>query len=253
MTQEPGPTPADAEVSRTRRSGRLLMAAIVVVVVIIVIVALVILGSLRTAPVAVPNVVGETTATAAATLRGAHLSLGAVEVTANASVTNLQITRQRPAASAKAAKGSSVDVLVNIQPHNVAMPSFVGLTRDAAEAQLLSYPFTPVFMEQFSDTVPADQVVSQAPAAGQPWATSQPVVVEVSLGKGTSGVHVPDLTGMSAAQAQLAVDSAGLKVQLFTISNAGIPAGNFITQLPAPGTLVRSGSPVAVFVAGATP
>lgn len=252
MTDTPGPILPDEEVTKTDRSGRLFAAIIGLVVVLAALAVLMLIPALRHAPAPVPSVVGETTTTASATLRGAGFSLGATEVTANAKISNDAIVSQQPAAGAKAPRGSAVAVVVNIQPYQLPMPSVVGLTRDAADAQLRTYPFTPVFLEQFSDSVPVGHTVSQAPAAGQPWTTGHPAVVEVSLGPSTNGVHVPDVTGLRTSEMQAALDSAGLSAKLFTVANTGVSAGTVISQLPAPGTLVRAGSPVAVFAAGAT-
>lgn len=252
MTQEPGPSEPYEEVSTTDKTGRMLRVAIGLIAVLGIIAALVIFGSVRNAPVAVPNVVGESTRTAEATLASAKLTIGATQVVADPKKTTLTVTKQSPAAGSKAARGSAVDLTVNIQPYNLSTPSFVGMSRAQAGAQMATYPFTPVYLEQFSNTVPPEQVVSQSPKAGAPWATGKPVVVEVSLGKSTEGVHVPDLTGLSAANAQLTIESSGLSTQLFTVAETGLSVGSVISQLPDPGVLVRPGSAVAVFVAGAT-
>lgn len=253
MTDSPDPIRPDEKVSPTDRSGRLVTVAVLLVVVIAAVAALLMVPALRHAPVAVPNVVGESTPTAAATLAKSNFALGAVEVTANPNLTNALVVSQKPAAALKAPRGSAVDVVENLQPHPVPMPSVIGMQRDAADSFLRTYPFTTVFLQQFSDTAPVDAVVAQSPAAGRSWSTGTTVVIELSLGASQNGVRVPDLSGMRITEMQDALSSAGLVAQLYTVANTGVPAGTVIAQLPAPGALVRPESPVAVFAAAATP
>lgn len=252
MAQTPEPTAHDAKRSTDPRTGTLLTTILVLVIALVVIVVTVIVVAIVRSPVRVPSVVGETTRTAEATLADAHLRLGSVEVTANPSLSDSQIVRQHPAAGQDAQRNGAVAVVVNLQPHALAMPDFVGLTGTAAETSLRSYPFSPVVMKQFSDSVPAGRVVSQAPKSGAQWMTGLPVAIEVSLGAGEQGVRVPLLTGKSAAEAATRLKQAGLGLRAISVSNLGIPAGTVFSQLPEADTIVPHGSDVAIFVAGAT-
>ena len=207
MTDSPDPTAPEQQAPRTKRTGRALTALLLLVLVALAVVALLMVPALRRAPVPVPNVVGETTHTAAATLAKAHFTLGSTEITANANLSNALVVSQKPAAAEKAPRGSAVDVVVNLQPHPATMPDLVGMQRGAAETLLRSYPFPPVFLQQFSDTAPVDAVVDQSPIAGRTWTTGTTVVVELSLGSSTTGVRVPDLSGMTMGQMQDALST----------------------------------------------
>ncbi|MGH8584548.1 MAG: PASTA domain-containing protein, partial [Gammaproteobacteria bacterium] len=84
------------------------------------------------------------------------------------------------------------------------------------------------------------------------------VTVAVSDGKGGSATQsftitvtaaVPDVVGLTAAQATANITNAGLVVGTLTQANsATVPAGNVISQNPAAGTQVASGSAVDIVV-----
>lgn len=253
MTENPAPIGPGEETITKDRSGRLFAAVIGLVVVAGALAVLMLIPALRRSPAPVPDVVGETTQTAATTLAAEKFALGSQEITANASLSNLAVVSQQPAAGTKAPRLSAVDVVVNVQPYQLSMPSVVGLSQDDATKALSAYPFTPVFLRQFSDTVPAGQAVSQSPAPGVRWTTGLPVAVDISLGASATGVRVPDVRTMRAEQMQATLDSFGLTPLVFTVANTGQAPGTVIWQLPEPDSLVRANSPVAVFSAAAAP
>jgi serine/threonine-protein kinase len=77
------------------------------------------------------------------------------------------------------------------------VPQVTGLNREAAEQALRSKGFT-IESETVDDTLPAEVVVAQIPAAGEKVPRSQPVALKVSSGM----VAMPVLTGLPLEQAR---------------------------------------------------
>jgi len=135
----------------------------------------------------------------------------------------------------------------------LAVPDVVGMTQGGAELSLLNTGLAVgTVTEVFSDTVPADQVISQDPEADSQ--VSSGSTVDLVVSKGPNRVAVPDVIGILPAAAQAAIVAAGLAVgnqeeQYSTIH----PLGYVMGQHPAEGTLVEPGSAVDLVVSLGTP
>ena len=93
----------------------------------------------------------------------------------------------------------------------------------------------------YSNTVVAGKVISQSPAAGTKVAIGSPVDYVKSLGKPT----VPNVVGMTVADANTAITSVNLKVGTVTTAyDNNVAAGTVISQSPAKDTKVLIGSAV---------
>jgi beta-lactam-binding protein with PASTA domain len=96
------------------------------------------------------------------------------------------VVGQSPAAGKQVEEGSAVDLdVVGAAPPTatpVAVPSVVGSSQAAAEAQLTGAGFTVVVTQAESDTVPAGTVISQDPQAGVVSTPGSAVTIVVSTG-----------------------------------------------------------------------
>ncbi|HQL94043.1 MAG TPA: PASTA domain-containing protein, partial [Candidatus Hydrogenedentes bacterium] len=139
----------------------------------------------------------------------------------------------------------------------VTVPEVVGMTLEAATAALAGVKLTVgTVTEAFSATVPAGQVVRQDPAAGTKIKSKSAVALVVSKGpEPVATVTVPDVAGMSQAEAATALTGAGLTLGAVAESfSATVPAGQVISQNPASGAVVSPGSAVSLVVSkGAEP
>ncbi len=100
-------------------------------------------------------------------------------------------------------------------------------------------------IEAYSDSVPAGEVMSQdpAPARACPWAAPS----ATASASASKQVSVPDLAGPAADAEQALADArlAGGPAEAYSDS---VPAGDVISQDPAPGTSVPVGSTVSYSV-----
>lgn len=145
----------------------------------------------------------------------------------------------------------SDQVIVDVQ--SVAVPDVVGEDLTVAENQILTAGLSIGFVDfTTSTTVPVDQVIDQDPIGGAGVAITTLVNLLVSLGPNI--VNVPDVIGLSQAQAELEIESAGLNVGSITFSSStSIPSGNVIDQSPGPQSSAAEGSLVDIVVSSGPP
>ena len=100
---------------------------------------------------------------------------------------------------------------------------------------------------EYSAAVPAGLVAAQTPGPGVIMPPGSVVSFVVSLGP--QPIAIPDLTGLSLANAQTAIINAGFALGPVTQRyHDTVPAGLIITQTPPPGTVAVPGSVVSLVV-----
>jgi beta-lactam-binding protein with PASTA domain len=196
----------------------------------------------------VPDVVGMSQAAAEAAIVAAGFTVGTVTTEYSGSVPVDDVISQDPAGGTSASPGSSVDLVVSLgPPPPVTVPDVVGLAQAAAEAAITGAGLTVGNVTTaYSPTVPAGDVISQAPTGGSSVAAGTAVDIVVSLG---AEAIVPDVVGLAQAAAEAAITAANLTVGNVTTQNhASVPAGDVISQNPSSGTSVVEGSAVNLVV-----
>jgi beta-lactam-binding protein with PASTA domain len=144
-------------------------------------------------------------------------------------------------------RNSSVIVVVSRGPERVEVPQVVGRTRDEAESILEAAGLVPVFQEQESADVREGEVIAQAPAAGTSVPKGERVTVTVSSGPPT--VEVPDVVGLTEAEARAALDRAKLEVEVRRPRTENPDDdGVVLDQRPDPGEEREQGRTVVILV-----
>ncbi|MEO6317221.1 MAG: PASTA domain-containing protein, partial [Acidimicrobiales bacterium] len=139
-------------------------------------------------------------------------------------------------------KGSEVPLTVSKGPRPRDVPTGLeGQTYEAAAAAVEAVQLTAVRLEDFSDDVPAGQVIALNPDSGTAPRGSD---VEIVVSIGPDLVAVPTVAGSTLEQAVAALEAAG-----FAVGDAFGPANGqpFETDPPA-GTMLRRGTAVAIFL-----
>ena len=200
------------------------------------------------ATVAVPDVVGLTEAQATTDLLIAGLTAGNVTRQNDSTVPAGYVISQDPISGVMAASGSAVDLVVSLGPATIATPDVVGLNEAQAIADIMAAGLVSgAVTRQNDNTVPAGDVISQAPIAGTMVAPGSAVDLVVSLGPGT--IPVPNVVGLSEANATTVITSSGLVVgNVSRVANDTVPVGDVISQSPLAGEMVSGGSSVDLVV-----
>ena len=129
----------------------------------------------------------------------------------------------------------------------VSVPNVVGLTDQAAIRELRSSGFLASEVYEASDTVAANEVIAQSPAAQTE--LEQGEEVEITISSGAVPVVVPGVVGQGANDAARFLQDRGFPSELVVEQGSTAPAGQVLRQDPAAQSEVAPGSTVVLYVA----
>lgn len=145
-----------------------------------------------------------------------------------------------PAPGKRVRGNGTVTLTVSKGPQQVRVPRVDGRDLATAREEIKAAGLTPGTVTQaFSDGVPRGQVISTDPAGGTDRAPGTPVTITVSRG---APVDVPDVIGSSVADAQQALEDAGLKVVLAPGKVYSDEADKDTVAVESPGAGDRAGT-----------
>ncbi len=195
--------------------------------------------------VQVPYLIRQTEDQARSLVTARKLVLEVHQVT-NATVPKGLVIDQDPQDGVLVTVGSTVRVSVSTGPGQAAVPSVVGLARDAAVTAIKLAGFGEPLVVPVDDPAQAkDVVISSDPTPGTVVPFTQPISIKVATGK----VKVPNLVGKNTVTAQALVE--GLKL-LYNVteqvptSDTKVLEGTVLKQDQAPDTLVDVGTTINV-------
>jgi beta-lactam-binding protein with PASTA domain/predicted Ser/Thr protein kinase len=145
-----------------------------------------------------------------------------------------------------AAAAIAVVLLLPSSSKTVTVPNVVGQSEVAASASLRSQGLTAVISQTSNATVPSGTVISATPPPGSAVAKGARVTLAVSTGPGSSAL--PNVAGLSVAQALARLKAAGFKPTTETQPSATVASGRAISTDPPAGTELKAGRPVTVIV-----
>jgi eukaryotic-like serine/threonine-protein kinase len=200
-----------------------------------------------TPQVSVNNYVGETQKQAERQITAAGLQ-SKVNTAPNEHKKRGLVFKQDPDPGSKVDKGGTVTIWVSTGPPKVTVPDVKGQQWTAAQQTLVNAGLKP---KEF--LVPGDkqgQVTATDPGAGESVPKGSAVRVNVMRGPGTA--TVPNVVGMSLAQAIDALHKVGLNANP-TIVPSDAPQNQVIHQNPTPGSSVTKGTSVDLQVSNGPP
>jgi serine/threonine-protein kinase len=142
--------------------------------------------------------------------------------------------------------GSKVTITVSLGPPLVGIPDVSGQSAADAIKTLEALDFTVgTPRQEYSDTVPQGEVISTDPPPGTEQPKGSSVTIVVSLGPKTFGML--DVVGMNTDDAVSKLKDLGLEVTVSPIP--GYSGGVVLFQSPPPGSTMRRGDRVTLYVA----
>jgi beta-lactam-binding protein with PASTA domain len=243
-TQGQPPVPPDEEDEGRRRTG-LVIALGLLVIALIALAAYLLPRMFETAPeqVQVPNLIGLTEQRARAEIGDAGLRVGRVDFQADPEVARDRVVTQDPNRDQFVQPDTQVDLVVSTGKPLVTVPSVVGQNRADARATLESANLQ-VALERRDSDAPARQVVETDPPAG----TSVPEGSRVTVFYSDGPERVPDVRGLTRAEAEAAVREAGFEPKVLEQDNTTEPRGTVIDQSPSAGDPAAEGATVTIVV-----
>ena len=136
--------------------------------------------------------------------------------------------------------------IVFVADKDITVPSLIGLTAEDASSKLEALGL-PARVDLVDSEQPAGTVISQAYPAGDKLEKGKIVNLRVSRGGAKS--QIPDVRGMTFAEAAKTLDSLGFSVgNVLRVTDALKPAGTVIAQNPAAPTTVMNNRMVELLV-----
>ena len=195
----------------------------------------------------VPFVTGQKLQEAEDEITNAGFTVGSVNQQTSDTVEAGKVISQDPRPGTEAAKGTRVNLVVSTGKEQVTIPTVAGKDEAVAANELGRLGLNVERKTQASSEVEAGKVIGTEPKAGTQVPKDSTVILIVS--SGPEKVSVPNLVGMTEAQAEKALKDAGLvgekKEQTVTDEDDD---GRVVDQDPDAGTKVNKGSKVTYFV-----
>jgi beta-lactam-binding protein with PASTA domain len=157
------------------------------------------------------------------------------------------VTRQQPQVGTELRAGGVVDVWVSRGAPTVTLDDFTGRTAADVADWLRTNGLVAEQHSGRSGSIPSGEVYKQDPAADSKVKRGTTVAYWVS--GGVPRITVPDVTGMSVADAAAKLNAQNLAVGVSTNQPSdSVPAGEVISQSPVAGTKADQGSKVNLVV-----
>ncbi len=204
--------------------------------------------------VAVPNLLSMTPSEARKLLEGDGLSLEIERQYYSAEVPEGKVLSQMPPAGTTVRRGWTVHVSQSLGPQRVTVPSVIGDSERAAEINIRrrGLELSSIAQMQMPGT-PADQVLAQNPRPNASGIAAPKLSLLVAEPAEPQSFVMPNFIGQALGTAKLAMQDAGLRVGIVTISprfTDRSPTGEYSlsslieSQDPAAGKKVTAGAVV---------
>jgi beta-lactam-binding protein with PASTA domain len=144
------------------------------------------------------------------------------------------------------AAGVALALLLPAGKRQVTVPNVVGRTATLATTELKAADLVPIPSQAASLTVAEGAVISVSPAAGS--VVQRGAHVSVVVSTGPASVGVPDVRGLTGAEAEHKLEQAHFKPNVQSRSSTSVASGKVISTEPSQGVPLLMGSPVTVFV-----
>jgi serine/threonine-protein kinase len=192
----------------------------------------------------VPDVVGLSEAEATEAIENARLTVGESETEYHDTVPAGEVIRTVPDGGQSHPHDEPVVLVVSDGREPAEIPALEGLTRTEAESALDDAGLVPDVSEDYSETVPEGEVVSQSPGSDAEAFVGDTVEVVVSLGP--EEFELPSVINLSIEEATEQLQALGLEVDREDV--LGAYYGTVRSQEPSAGTLVTRGDTITLRV-----
>jgi eukaryotic-like serine/threonine-protein kinase len=161
------------------------------------------------------------------------------------------VVRQSPQANMQVKVGQNAHVVLSLGPQKVTIPDLEEKSVRAAQIEMLREGLqlgevSSAHLPEYAE----DEVIEQDPVPGGTNVTSPHVDLLVSLGPPPPAYVMPELVGLTAAEAESKLNAAGLKVAKLTPATVpGAVHGAVLEQTPARGQRVDATTPIELQVA----
>lgn len=231
--------PAGEPKKKKRRWWFLLIPLLILIVVLFILLQ-------RPGQVDIPaELVGITYDDAVELLEEHSLLLGEKIEQANDDVEEGIVFQTSPDSGATVREGTEVDLYVSLGEEPFIMEDYEDEEYEVIRAELSELGFTIENEEESSETVPAGYIIAQDIEPGEEVLISE-TTITFTVSTGRPVMELRDLSEYNRTSVDDYVSERGLNLTADQESSEDIPAGQVISQDPAPGTSVYSGDRITV-------
>lgn len=192
----------------------------------------------------VPDLNGHTLEAATAALAERNLTVGGTTQAWHESVPKGEVISVDPEAGTRLKRDAPVSLVVSKGPEPLPVPSVTGQSAEAAVAAITEAGFEPARAEDaYSTSVPKGKVISQSPADGT---LTRGQTVTITVSKGPEMVTVPEVKGLTEAEATKKLQDAGFKVSVQSFFGGVLDEVS--ASRPGGGASAPKGSTVTILV-----
>jgi eukaryotic-like serine/threonine-protein kinase len=201
--------------------------------------------------VQVPNVEGQTLSDAQRILSQAGFKVGDqndITLEQSDQIAKNSVIRTDPPAGARVKQDTPIKLVVSSGPDQIAMPTVIGQTQDAAKANLEAAPFNfkvTVTTEETSD-VAAGIVIRTNPPAQTLVTKGGDVTIVVSAG--APPIEVPNVVGATEAQARAALSQFDVSTTIKDLAAGDPNDGKVVAQSVVSGQKLPAGSKITLTI-----
>jgi serine/threonine-protein kinase len=157
------------------------------------------------------------------------------------------VIRTTPAAQARIAKNDTVKIVVSQGPRMAIVPNVVGITEGDATNQLAAAGFAVGTTDKvYSDTVPSGEVMSTDPVAAA--SVRHDIPVNMVASQGPEPITIPDLKGVTEAQAKSQLAAYAMVVTTETVRTVDVNKGEVLKTDPAAGSASTRTARIILYV-----
>ncbi len=220
---------ADDDVEKAKKKKRNTIIGIVIAILCIIGIAGAVFALGGNEKVTVPDVTGKPIAQARTTLEQAGFKVGTETEVYSSDVSSGNVVSTDPKAGEQAQKGATIKINVSKGTEQVSVPDLKGKSADDAQKALSQAGLNGQQGDTvYSDDVAEGAVASQDTSAGSKANKGDTIVFHLS--KGTEKVSIPNVEGMTQANATSKLESAGFSVKVESAASDSVDKGNVIKQ-----------------------
>lgn len=142
---------------------------------------------------------------------------------------------------------NSIEFHISKGPQLVKIPDLTNKECRKAEVELQQLNLKPKVVDEYSDIIPVDHVITTYPNPNEEVKPETEVIIYRSLGPQIKTVQVPDLIGRTYTEAQLILEEHNLKVGTLYPEGRSPGSSKIIKQEPEPGITVNEESAVNLY------
>ena len=236
---------ADDDAEKAKKKKRNVIIGVIIALLCVIGIAGAVFALGGNEKVTVPDVTGKPIAQARTTLEQAGFKVGTETEVYSSDVSSGNVVSTDPKAGEQAEKGATIKINVSKGTEQVSAPDLKGKSADDAQKALSQAGLSGKQGDTvYSDDVAEGAVASQDTSAGSKANKGDTIVYHLS--KGTEKVSIPNVVGMTQANATSKLENAGFSVNVATSASDDVDKGNVIKQSDT-GT-AKKGSTITITV-----